>query len=706
MEPHSFLVNGVAGGTVTAAAGTVTEVRVTVNLYRVQLDKLLEDFPHGTYAEGFVSLVPDDGTPVLGIPFLGFWGDWGAAPVMEPYDAYTQERITGAFPYLAGNRLSATRDETEYERRLTAGGTMELETLGAFGDSASGVALGYDSRFNAISPNGDRVMDYCAPTLMLLRAASSGFYTVRDGTGRVVWTSPDIGERYKFYSEQLADDHRLRWHGEDQNGRRLPDGQYTINVNVTGMASWRVETWSVPVYIDTQKPAIGRIAYDGSKGILSVDASDNHYVKSVSITARGGDGKVFTYDTQEFYRGDTSRVTAEFCLPGLLLREPQTKAVSIIAADFAGNETAMSWDISRYNVPVADMRGGAVTVSSSVNLLSRGIQEHGALYLICTGEDGKTAVHFEQSVLRSLADWSAGARIYSDGSVITLTAEQLQAVADHDFPGGVTVTLTMGHDTDRRQTARVSVSGGDVEIIGQALLAIPYTAYSHSSEIFAVHNGKPVMDSYHDRRDGLTIRAAIGQTYTIEASEAVFNDVLRFHKPRAIDFFAARGVMEGDGDGSFWPINTVTRAEFAKIMALTADADLSQYQRQNPFDDVRAVSWYAPYVAWAADVGLAKGTGNQIFNPHGRITFEEMAVFVARFAEYRGTELPEVNPHARFSDHDSIRSWARDEATSLLQAEILYADRNGSLNPRQPVLRYETAEILFNYIVYGIFSGY
>jgi subtilisin family serine protease len=706
MEPHSFLVNGEAVSEITAEAGKITEINVTINLFRIQLDRLLVSFPNGTYTEGFISLIPEDGSPVLSIPFLGFWGDWGAAPVIEPYDIYTQDRIGGVFPYFAGNRLSGTRNEEEYERSLTAGRPVPLETLGAFGSSVPGEAIGYDSRFIAISPNGDKVLDYCAPTLNLLRAVSSGYYTVYDASGRRVWRSPDIGERYKFFDEQLADDSRLRWYGTDQNGRRLPDGPYTIEMTVVGAISRREETWTIPVTIDTVSPTISAVTYDEATGILSVNARDNHYVKTVEMRVRGSDGKIFTYGTQEFYRGDVSSVTAEFCLPGVLLREPQANAVIITVIDFAGNEAMLTKDITGYSIPVLDMRGKPAAVGREILSMRQGIEEHGMLYIVRGSDNGKADIHLERETLRLLANWNAGLRILADENTAAFTAGQLKEMARHDFAGGVTLTLTVGYDSERQIAAGIGVKSGEVEITGMALLSIEYPAYTDESEMFAAYNGNPVINSFHDNGKQMTVRAEFNRSYTIHSNESPYDDVWRIHRPKAINFLTARNVMEGGGDRKFWPDNHVTRAEFTKIMAVTAGIDSALYQNQNPFSDVRAASWYAPYVAWAAEAGLTMGTGNNTFNPHGRITFEEMAVFTARFAAYRGTDLPDAGTQARFADHNGIRSWARDAASSLLQAGIIYGDVRGNLNPQRSVLRFETADIVFRYIVYGIFCGY
>ena len=703
MQPHSVLVNGAVGGSAVAAPNETADVVVAVNLYRAEIDRLLESFPNGTYVEGFLSLAPDDGSPTLGLPFLGFWGDWGRAPVMEPYDVYTQDRIDGVYPYFSGNRLSSTFFEEEYNRVLATGYSIGLDTLGAYGIYSSPVPLGYDSRFNAISPGGDMAYNFCAPTLNLLRAGSSGHYIVRDASGQEVWRSPDIGERYKYYDEQLADKKELRWYGTDQSGRRLPDGAYTIEVTVVGAVSGRTEHWQAPVRIDSRPPVLGGISYDAATGLLDVKAGDNNHVQAVFLLVSGSDGRDQVYDVREFYTGDTSNVTAQFFIPGIRIRDPYARTVAVVAIDYAGNEVSSVFDFNRYNIPVIDLRENGQTVSEkTVDALRGGIQSHGTLFLTAPEHQGSHTVEIERGAMQILADSGAKLEIYAEDSTLLLTAEQIKTLAASGHT--LTFAFTVGTDSDWRTTARLAVSANGEAMEGTALLAFDYRAYDRE-EIYAVFDDSPFIDSLHDGLDSMYIKANFNRPYTLEISDFTYDDLSFLHAPKAIAFLTARGIVEGDGKGRFLPENTVTRAEFVKMMAGIAGADLSAYTQHSPYQDVRAGSWYTPYVAWATDVGLARGIGNNLFNPHGQITFEEMALFTARFTEFRGNALPQADHDTIFVDQDTIRSWAKNEAAALLKAGILHGDARGNLNPRQPVLRFETAQILFDTVVFGIFAG-
>ena len=85
----------------------------------------LAAFPNGIYVEGFITLEAlSDGGTDLGAPFLGFYGDWYEAPILEPtaYDegtALTDQTVLGLFRYEDGNGfvLGMNRLTEEFEQK-------------------------------------------------------------------------------------------------------------------------------------------------------------------------------------------------------------------------------------------------------------------------------------------------------------------------------------------------------------------------------------------------------------------------------------------------------------------------------------------------------------------------------------------------------------------------------------------------------------
>lgn len=69
-------------GSVTVAANGTATFSTTLTLTAEQKKLLDEQFPNGTYVEGFITLENAE-HPQLCVPFMGFYGDWTAAPIFD-----------------------------------------------------------------------------------------------------------------------------------------------------------------------------------------------------------------------------------------------------------------------------------------------------------------------------------------------------------------------------------------------------------------------------------------------------------------------------------------------------------------------------------------------------------------------------------------------------------------------------------------------
>ncbi len=91
-EEAQFTVTGdgvsESDGIVTVAAGKKAAISVTLTLSAAEKKYLDDNFVNGMYVEGFISLVSQSEEQCdLNLPFMGFYGDWDAAPLMD-YNAY------------------------------------------------------------------------------------------------------------------------------------------------------------------------------------------------------------------------------------------------------------------------------------------------------------------------------------------------------------------------------------------------------------------------------------------------------------------------------------------------------------------------------------------------------------------------------------------------------------------------------------------
>ncbi len=77
-----------ANDSIKVGAGKSLEVTLRLTLGEKDRKYIEQSFENGMYVEGFATLISDDDTQCdLTLPFLGFYGDWDAAPMLD-YSAY------------------------------------------------------------------------------------------------------------------------------------------------------------------------------------------------------------------------------------------------------------------------------------------------------------------------------------------------------------------------------------------------------------------------------------------------------------------------------------------------------------------------------------------------------------------------------------------------------------------------------------------
>ena len=160
-----------------------------------------------------------------------------------------------------------------------------------------------------------------------------------------------------------------------------------------------------------------------------------------------------------------------------------------------------------------------------------------------------------------------------------------------------------------------------------------------------------------------------------------------------VTYLTEKSIVSGKTANTFAPNDFVTRAEFVKIIAGVAGADVTSAAGSS-FSDVDAGAWYAPYVAWAAENGIVTGSGDK-FNPNSRITRQDMAVIIDRYVEKLAPKkLENVNDKVDFADNSSISSYAADAVASMQQAGIISGKGANNFAPKDNATRAEACKML------------
>lgn len=187
-------------------------------------------------------------------------------------------------------------------------------------------------------------------------------------------------------------------------------------------------------------------------------------------------------------------------------------------------------------------------------------------------------------------------------------------------------------------------------------------------------------------------------SYAVVENKVSFKDIasVQAWAGRQIAVVAAKGAIEGVGNGNFAPKSNVTRAEFAKM--LIRALNLENNSAKQSFGDVSSTSWYAPYVAVAAEKGIITGRSAAKFDPNATITRAEMATMISR-------AIKSINPKAttsasalsKFSDAAKISASLRD-GVAFAASNNLVIGNAGKFNPNNTATRAEAAVIIYRTI--------
>ena len=145
------------------------------------------------------------------------------------------------------------------------------------------------------------------------------------------------------------------------------------------------------------------------------------------------------------------------------------------------------------------------------------------------------------------------------------------------------------------------------------------------------------------------------------------------------------GVINGFEDRSFRPDNTVSRAEFVKMICAMLDIPP---MAGSHFEDVKPEEWFAGYVYGAHGRGIVNGTSDTAFSPYSPVTRQDAAVIIDRALNLAsGGEIA-------FADSGAIADYAKESVANLASAGILGGYEDNTIRPGAFLTRAETAAIL------------
>ena len=316
-----------APSSVTLRANDTATVNVSLALTEKGKAALNADFPNGIYLDGFVTLTPvnDGDTISLGLPFLGFYGDWSAAPIFDA-SVYDTDKSPAVYR------------------------TM----LGLFGADGSGYYLGHNlyatsnDRFdkNYIAMSNKTQNYHVTAAMAMLRSADELTFAVTDESGKTVYSEELTNQSKTYYSSSQQSYHTpmaaigFTGYTKPRFGaaKALPEGTYTYTVTAT--LNDKTETETFPLTIDNQAPKVvkSEVVIQNGKRLWKVTVTDNHYVQAVCATL-GSTPLTGWYAPNETEEGVESVVT--FDLSNQALSGLTQAKIGLV--DYADNQTVSDY---------------------------------------------------------------------------------------------------------------------------------------------------------------------------------------------------------------------------------------------------------------------------------------------------------------------------------------------------------------------------
>ena len=180
--------------------------------------------------------------------------------------------------------------------------------------------------------------------------------------------------------------------------------------------------------------------------------------------------------------------------------------------------------------------------------------------------------------------------------------------------------------------------------------------------------------------------------YAVGYNMVTFSDVSGWYTPY-VNYLAAREIINGTGGNTFSPDNSITRAQFATILANLSGADLSGYKTSS-FTDVHTSDWYFAAVQWAYEAGIVTGYEGR-FDPDAFITRQDISVMLARYADKCAhCTLSDTSNAEDFTDSADISSYAINAVTSMQRAGIINGMSDGSFSPMDNATRAQAAKMV------------
>lgn len=190
----------------------------------------------------------------------------------------------------------------------------------------------------------------------------------------------------------------------------------------------------------------------------------------------------------------------------------------------------------------------------------------------------------------------------------------------------------------------------------------------------------------------------VGVSYvkaTETPSKTKFNDVsANDWFASAVDYVTGKGMMNGTADNTFSPKANTTRGMIVTVLYRLENQPSTSAAS---FTDVASGAYYANAVAWANANGIVSGYGSGKFGPNDKVTREQLAAILYRYAQYKKYDVSGAKSLDGYTDAQSVSSYAVPALQWANAAGVVTGKSGSKLDPKGNATRAEVAAMLMRF---------
>ena len=452
--------------------------------------------------------------------------------------------------------------------------------------------------------------------------------------------------------------------------------EYTGGTKFVALASGGTETNEKGVVCDLMIALddagwLWTFQYDGTSSIginliptdlkLSFPSYQSYQYGSMVV---GDDGNLylshFTGETNEFYR--------------LAWNEEQEMFIS----DRIGQVGAEVWPAALYavesNAATTEAVEATGILEEPLRLEAQMMNASAPMSQVTPGEDSKTVT------MTITAKDGQGVDAASNNGIISVfynkAALELQEIA---VSGDYTAQVTGSGAVTFGYVSREGIPAGD------PVATLTFGLKTGADATVTVQHRE-----LNDGKPGLTEELPVDLECPSEAFQDL--DTGRWYHEYT-DYVIAKGLMNGMDETHFAPEGSLTRGML--VTTLYRLAGEPEVAEPATFSDVKAGRYYAEAVAWAEDLGIAKGMTATTFQPEGTVTRQQAATFLYRYVtEYLEQEAVEGADLTAFTDGGKVQEYAQTAMSWAVAEGFFEGYGDGTLRPFTALTRAQMAKLL------------